>query len=60
MSEFAAELRVRIDEVEADLTRAHGALDDHAVQVLTGRLDNLLRIAREHGIDVRLPAVWSE
>lgn len=50
MSEFATELRAQIDEVDAELLHAH---DDHSVDVLTGRLENLLRIAHQHDVDVR-------
>lgn len=60
LSEFAAELRASIDEVDASLMRARGESDDHAVEVLTGRLENLLRIADQHQIDVRYPADWVE
>ncbi|MGP3915433.1 hypothetical protein [Nonomuraea sp. 10N515B] len=60
MSEFAAELRARIDEVDAELLRARAAFDDHAVEVLTVRLENLLRIAGQHDVDVRYPADSAE
>ncbi|GAA5770298.1 hypothetical protein [Streptosporangium roseum] len=53
MSEFAAELRARVDEVDAELRVMRQAFDHHAVEVLGGRLENLLRIADRHGIDVR-------
>lgn len=53
MSEFATELRAQIDEVDAELLHAHGKADDHSVDVLTGRLENLLRIAHQHDVDVR-------
>lgn len=53
MSEFAAELRARIADVDGELELMRAAFDDHAVEVLSGRLENLLRIADGHGIDVR-------
>ncbi|GAT70774.1 hypothetical protein HS048_31005 [Planomonospora sp. ID91781] len=53
MSEFTAELLARIDEVDAELRLVRQAHDDHAVEVLSGRLDNLLRIAGQHGVEVR-------
>ncbi|MFJ2032561.1 hypothetical protein [Streptosporangium sp. NPDC087985] len=53
MSEFATELRARVDEVIVELRRMRQAFDDHAVEVLSGRLENLLRIAEQHGVDVR-------
>ncbi len=40
--------------------RARGAFDEHAVNVLTGRLENLLRIADQHGVDVRYPTSWAK
>ncbi len=60
LSEFAAELQARVDEVDAELMRAHAAFDDHAVEVLTGRLENLLRIADQHHVDVRYPSDWAQ
>jgi hypothetical protein len=56
MSEFAAELRARVDDVDAELGLMREAFDDHAIEVLSGRLENLLRIADRHGIDVRYAA----
>ncbi|MBG0832486.1 hypothetical protein HS041_32800 [Planomonospora sp. ID67723] len=52
MGEFTAELLARIDEVEAELRLMRQADDDHAVEVLSGRLENLLRIAARHGVEV--------
>ncbi|MET8052088.1 hypothetical protein ABZU75_31260 [Streptosporangium sp. NPDC005286] len=54
-SEFAAELRARIADVDGELELMRRASDDHAVEVLTGRLENLLRIAARHCVDVRPP-----
>ncbi|MER6177436.1 hypothetical protein [Streptosporangium sp. NPDC001681] len=54
-SEFAAELRARIADVDGELELMRRASDDYAVEVLTGRLENLLRIAARHGVDVRPP-----
>lgn len=53
MSEFAAELQARVDEVDAQLRLMRQSSDDHAVEALSGRLENLLRIAGQHGVDVR-------
>ncbi|SDH12062.1 hypothetical protein SAMN05421505_111199 [Sinosporangium album] len=53
MSEFAVELQARIQEAEEELARMRHAGDEHAVQVLSGRLENLLRIADQHGVDAR-------
>ncbi|MBB2912483.1 hypothetical protein FHS43_003766 [Streptosporangium becharense] len=52
MSEFETELRMRVDEVDSQLRLLRQAEDDHAVEVLSGRLENLLRIAERHGIDL--------
>ncbi|MEQ4721816.1 hypothetical protein [Nonomuraea sp. B19D2] len=49
MTVFAEELRARIGEVETEL---HQDSDDHTVSVLADRLENLLRIAGQHGIEV--------
>lgn len=54
MSRFAAELKARVNEVVVELRREREAMDDHGVEVLTGRLENLLRIAEQHGIDVQV------
>ncbi|GAA3156270.1 hypothetical protein GCM10010466_53960 [Planomonospora alba] len=53
MNEFTAELLARIDETDAELRLVRQARDDHAAEALSGRLDNLLRIAARHGIEVR-------
>lgn len=53
MSEFATELRARVADVDGELELMRQASDDHAVEVLSGRLENLLRIAERHGVDVR-------
>ncbi|MFF5212511.1 hypothetical protein [Streptosporangium sp. NPDC000396] len=55
MSKFAEELRARVDEVVVELRRERAAMDDHGVEVLTRRLENLLRIAEQHGIDIQRP-----
>lgn len=52
MSEFAAELRARLNEVREEIRRAEAEGDDYRIEVHTGRLDNLMRLAAEHGIDV--------
>ncbi|MFC4060537.1 hypothetical protein ACFOWE_19715 [Planomonospora corallina] len=53
MSEFTAELLARVEETDAELRVAREAGDDHTAEVLSGRLDNLLRIAEQHGVEVR-------
>jgi hypothetical protein len=51
MEEFTAELRTRLDEARQELRRAREDGDEYDVQVLSGRLDSLERLAAEHGID---------
>ncbi|MEU7690181.1 hypothetical protein OHB01_01975 [Microbispora hainanensis] len=52
MQEFTAELRARLAEAREDLRRARENGDEHGVQVASGRLDNLNRLAADHGISV--------
>ncbi|MCT9930983.1 hypothetical protein N5079_12220 [Planotetraspora sp. A-T 1434] len=53
MDEFTAELRARVLEAREKLRQAHDDRDEYDIQVLSGRLDNLLRLASEHGIDAQ-------
>ena len=50
MQEFTAELRARLAEAHEELRRAQESGDEHGVQVASGRLDNLNRLAADHGI----------
>ncbi|GIH49619.1 hypothetical protein [Microbispora rosea] len=50
MHEFTAELRARLAEAREELRRARESGDEHGVQVALGRLDNLNRLAADHGI----------
>lgn len=52
MHEFTAELRARLGEAREDLRRAREAGDEHGVQIASGRLDNLRRLAADHGISL--------
>ncbi|WP_283136586.1 hypothetical protein [Rhizohabitans arisaemae] len=52
MSEFAAELQAGIDETGARIRSARRIGDDYTADNLLGRLENLLRIAEQHGIEV--------
>ncbi|WP_433359067.1 hypothetical protein [Streptosporangium sp. CA-115845] len=54
-SEFAAELRARMADVDGELELVRRASDDHAAEVLTGRLENPPRIVARYGVDVRPP-----
>ncbi|GAA0375353.1 hypothetical protein GCM10009530_27350 [Microbispora corallina] len=51
MEEFTAELRARLREARRELRRARENGDEYDVQVVSGRLDTLERLATEHGID---------
>lgn len=50
MHEFTAELRARLAEAREELRRARESGDEHGVQIASGRLDNLSRLAADHGI----------
>ncbi|GGO01676.1 hypothetical protein GCM10010116_03110 [Microbispora rosea subsp. aerata] len=50
MDEFTAELRARLTEAREELRRARENGDEHGVQIASGRLDNLNRLAADHGI----------
>jgi hypothetical protein len=54
MGEFAAGLRQRIRDTQAALRRAIDSQDPYDVQVEQTELDDLLRIAQEHGVETRL------
>ncbi|MEU7910165.1 hypothetical protein [Microbispora bryophytorum] len=51
MHEFTAELRARLAEAREELRRAGESGDEHGVQIASGRLDNLKRLAADHGIN---------
>jgi hypothetical protein len=51
-SEFAGDLRRRVREARQALEAAKSAGDFYAVDVRTGELESLLRLAMEHGVDV--------
>ncbi len=53
MTEFLDQLRHRVRQALDDLERARTAGDDYRVQVHTGELESMARIAESHG--VRLP-----
>ncbi|GII95460.1 hypothetical protein [Sinosporangium siamense] len=53
MSEFAMELQASIREAEEEVTRMRLAGDEHAVEMMSGRLENLMRIAGRHGVEAR-------
>ena len=53
MLEFVSGLTQRIRETKARLQGAMIAEDSYAIQVEQAELDNLLRIARNHHVEVR-------
>ncbi|GHF74546.1 hypothetical protein [Streptomyces thermodiastaticus] len=52
MDAFTAGLLQRIRATESDLTRARAEGDDFLVEAQLGELDDLRRLAAEHGVEV--------
>ncbi|MFE6774624.1 hypothetical protein [Streptomyces sp. NPDC057702] len=52
MDAFTAGLLQRIEATETDLTRARETGDDFLVEVEQAELDDLRRLAAEHGVQV--------
>ncbi|MFE9249554.1 hypothetical protein [Streptomyces sp. NPDC007088] len=52
MDAFTAGLLQRIKSTESDLTRARESGDDFLVDVEESELDDLRRLAAEHGVEV--------
>ena len=52
MTEFHAQLRARVLDAVHDLTAAQESGDDFSVDVHRADLENIARIAREHGVDL--------
>lgn len=57
MDAFTAGLLQRIKAAESDLSRAREEGDDFLVDVEQGELDDLHRLAAEHGVEVGAPGV---
>ncbi|MGY1497024.1 hypothetical protein ACW4TU_10535 [Streptomyces sp. QTS52] len=57
MDAFTAGLLQRIRATETDLTRARNEGDDFLVEVEEADLDELRRLAAEHGVDVGAASV---
>lgn len=51
MGEFARGLQERVVEIRRSLAAAHAEGDDYGVEVHGEELANLMRLAREHGLD---------
>ncbi|MFD4997065.1 hypothetical protein [Streptomyces buecherae] len=56
MDAFTAGLLQRIEATETDLTRARETGDDFLVEVEQAELDDLRRLAAEHGVQVTATA----
>lgn len=52
MDAFTADILQRIHTTESDLMRAREEGDDFLVEVEEGELDDLHRLAAEHGVQV--------
>ncbi|MEU4847300.1 MULTISPECIES: hypothetical protein [Streptomyces] len=52
MDAFTAGIRQRIKSTEADLDRARAAGDDFLAEVELAELEDLQRLATEHGVEV--------
>lgn len=52
MTEFHAQLRARALAAVNDLTAAQESGDDYSVEVHRADLENIARIAREHGVSL--------
>ena len=57
MDAFTAGLLQRIRTTESDLTRARDEGDDFLAEVEQGELDDLHRLAAEHGVEVGASSV---
>lgn len=52
MTEFHSQLTARVHEAVAFLTAAETSGDDYSVQVHRSDLENIARIAHEHGVSL--------
>ncbi|MBB4985228.1 MULTISPECIES: hypothetical protein [Streptomyces] len=57
MDAFTAGLLHRIRTTQTDLTRARETGDDYLAEVEQAELDDLHRLAAEHGVEVAAPGV---
>ncbi|MDG9726841.1 MULTISPECIES: hypothetical protein [Streptomyces] len=57
MDAFTAGLLQRIKTTESDLSRARDEGDEFLVEVELGELDDLRRLAAEHGVEVGATSV---
>jgi hypothetical protein len=57
MDAFTAGLLQRIKTTESDLSRARDEGDEFLVEVELGELDDLRRLAAEHGVEVSATSV---
>lgn len=52
MDAFTTGITQRIRSTESDLNRARESGDDYLIEVEQGELDDLRRIAADHGVEV--------
>ncbi|GAA3435092.1 hypothetical protein [Kutzneria kofuensis] len=52
MGEFVATLHDRVQDVQADIRQARRVGDGYREQLFSGRLVDLLAVARRHGVDM--------
>ena len=57
MDAFTAGLLQRIKTTESDLSRARDEGDEFLVEVEQGELEDLRRLAAEHGVEVGLSGI---
>ncbi|MEU3663766.1 hypothetical protein AB0E77_29090 [Streptomyces sp. NPDC032940] len=57
MDAFTAGLLQRIQTTESDLSRARDEGDEFLVEVELGELDDLRRLAAEHGVEVKATGI---
>ncbi|MER5530045.1 hypothetical protein ACWGJB_34575 [Streptomyces sp. NPDC054813] len=57
MDAFTTGLLQRIKATESDITRARDEGDDFLVEVEQAELDDLRRLAAEHGVEVGMTSV---
>jgi hypothetical protein len=53
MTEFLDQLRHRVRNALDELERARDTGDDYSIQVHTGELESIARIAESHGVALR-------
>ncbi len=57
MNEFQNELQLRVDEVLLSVSQARDDGDEELAQAYLGELHNLVELAHDHGVPLRLTAL---